>query len=275
MFEQLIPQVVKGAKLVTSFATKNSPTIMTTIAVCSFGGAMYSAVKSVKKVMAIKEEAEEELSKTKKDEDIKKIKRAAAIKVLKIVIVPIIFSLISVSCTIGSNVVNLRRQSALAAAYAISEQTLKDYDQKLEEVLGYKKAEKVREKVAETDMKRHMGERIYECGGDTLFFEPKTGRWFRSTYDKVRLVFTEARASLNGLEEDYITLNNVLENLGLEIADLGNVMGWNQGEDISINLNQTTLYSDKFGHEEPACYMSYSIRPLKNVYGDLDWHSFL
>lgn len=268
MLANLVPSILKGSKVVQSFVIKNSGPILTTVGVASLMAATVSAYKAAVKVKIEKEKAEAKIAIAEDEETIKSIKRAAAIKVAKILVPSIIFTLICGGCIIGNNYIHLRKQATLAAAYAGLEQTLKDYDESLEPVVGKKKAEAVREEVVHKDVERRGGTDpscVWDTGkGTTLFFDSKSGQYIRSSHDAVRLAFSELNNKLNNykVRKDEILLRDIYEGLnmpqGVIRSDLAAAYGYSQGESIGCNLNQTGTSA----WDEPFVYINYHVHLL-------------
>lgn len=273
MFANLVPSILKGSKVVQSFVIKNSGPILTTVGCAALLASTVSMYKAAVKVKVEKEKAEEKIAAAKDEETIKSIKKAAAIKVAKIMLAPVLFALICAGCIISNNYIHLKKQAGLAAAYALSEQTLKDYEDSLEPIVGKKKAEQVREEVAHKDVERNAPkseESVINTGtGNTLFYEPKIGIWLRSNHDAVRLAFSEANNELNNYKchKEELYMCDVYEKMNLpkSICEsaYANAYGYCSGESVGANLNQTGTSP----WNEPYVYINYHAHLLDS--GDI------
>jgi ribosomal protein L18E len=271
MFANLVPSILKGSKVVQSFVVKNSGPILTTLGVCALSATVVSTYKAAVKAHAEIEKMHEELEDPRTDkseENLKKIKRAAAIKVAKIMLVPVLFALTCAGCIIGNNYIHMKKQATLAAAYALAEQNLKDYEDSLEPIVGKKKAEQVKEEIAHKDVERRGSSDpniVWNTGkGDLLFFEPKTGHYIRSSHDSVRLAFEECNNKINNFKNHHEELiaRELFEKLGLPReaidSDIAAAYGYCSGETVGVNLNQTG--TSAWG--EPFVYMNYHMHLL-------------
>lgn len=266
MIASFMPSIVKGSKVVQSFVVKNSATILTTLGVCTLGAAIVSTYKAAisahDEIVKMKKELEDK--RTSQDEEtLKRIKKAAYIKVAKIMIVPILFALMCAGCIVGNNYIHLRKQAALAAAYALSEQTIKDYEESLEPVVGRKKAELIQESVAHKDVARNAStdpSMVWDTGkGDTLFYDPKVGLYFRSNHDSVRLAFSDINNKINNFKNrsEETQLQDIYKGLcypkHVQDCDTATAYGYCSGETVGVNLNVTGTSA----WDEPYIYLSY------------------
>lgn len=268
MFASLVPSVLKGSKIVQSFVIKNSGPILTTIGIGSLVASSVAMYKAAVKVKAEKEKAEQKIAIADSEETIKSIKKAAAIKVAKIMLAPVLFALICGASIIGNNYIHMRRSATLAAAYALSEQTLKDYEESLEPIVGKKKSELVKEEVAHKDVERRAPKdpnAVWETGkGNTLFWDTKSGLFFRSNHDAVRLAFSDANNKINNykVRSDEILLRDIYQALNFPKnvidSDMATAYGYNSGESIGVNLNQTGTSE----WNEPYVYLNYHVHVI-------------
>ena len=266
MFANLMPTVLRGSKVVQSFVVKNSGTILTTLGVCALSATVVStykaAVKAHKEVEKMHKEIEDPKT-DKSEENLKKIKRAAAIKVAKIMAVPILFALMCAGCILGNNYIHLKKQATLAAAYALAEQNLKDYEESLEPIVGKKKSEQVQAEVARKDVERRTTvdkNNVYCTGkGDTLFQESITGFLFRSNHDAVRYAFEKNNNKLNNFKchSEELHVGDIWKDMNLPKnmvdSSVANAYGYCAGESVGVNLNVVTTTP----WDEPVVVMSY------------------
>jgi len=272
MFTNLVPSILKGSKVIQSFVIKNSGPILTTVGVASLLASSVAMYKAAVKVKIEKEKAEEKIAVAPDEETIKQIKRGAAIKVAKIMLAPVLFAGICAFCIISNNYIHLKKQAGLAAAYALSEQTLKDYEDSLEPIVGKKKAEAVREEVAHKDVERNAPkteDAVIDTGkGNTLFYEPKIGIWFRSNHDAVRNAFLSAHNSINDMKvrKEEVRMEKIYKDLNLPKSIQDSVYaqsyGFLEGQSVGCNLNQTGTSP----WDEPYVYVNYH---ALNIDGDM------
>lgn len=211
---------------------KRAPEILTGVGIAGMITTTVFAVKATPKALMLIEEK-------KLDTDVEKLSVVETVKtVWPCYIPPVITGVVSVGCLIGASSVNMRRNAALATAYALSETTLKDYQEKVFETLGEKKAEEVRDAVAKDKLdKKPVDENtiVMTERGNTLMFEPLSGRYFRSDIDIVKRIISELNLLL--VTDDYVSLNDFYCAIGLGETQMGDMLGWNvQSAKIEVHF---------------------------------------
>ena len=152
-----------------------------------------------------------------------------------------------------------KRHAALAAAYGLSEAALKDFQDKLVEVDGEKKLDKVRKAIAKDQVEKHPVENteiVLTGNGETLCYEPLSGRYFKSDIDKIKQAVNRTNSYL--VREGIISLNDFYYELGLDGTSIGRDIGWELSQDDLIDLDFTaTLTSDN----TPCLAIGYRNKP--------------
>lgn len=144
----------------------------------------------------------------------------------------------TITCIFGANALNKRQQAALMSAYALLDQTYKEYKSKVKEVLGEESEQKVEEAIAEEKI-----DDISPAEGKLLFYEPNYGQGFERTMLEVQ--DAEYRLNQKFAVEGEASLNDFFELLGLNKTDTGDLIGWSQ-EMAWDNYNYTWI---EFEHE--------------------------
>ena len=159
-----------------------------------------------------------------------------------------ISTVLSVPCVILGNRISGKRNAALAAAYTVTETALQTYKSKIVEVAGDKTAQKVKESVAqeETNKTYKPSTQIIMTGdGDQLFYEPISGRYFKSNWSKIEKAAYKLNNDCTSQAFDCgsISLNDWFEALGLETTDCGDLLYWSSsalGGNGLIDVSMTT-----------------------------------
>ena len=170
---------------------------------------------------------------------------------------PFLMGAASIACIIGANTVNAKRQAALAAAYSLTETTLKNYQKKVVETIGEKKEEIVRADIAQEQLDRcpaSKNEIIHTDRGSTLCFDAISGRYFMHDIEKIRRVVNDLNHDLMGVM--WVPLNDLYYALGLPGIKLGDELGWTVDELIDIQFS-SKLTDDG----EPCLVMDYDLTP--------------
>lgn len=133
----------------------------------------------------------------------------------------------TIFCMIFANSVNQRRVAALAAAYQMSEATLKEYQEKVIETVGEKQEQAIRDEIAKSRMENDpvTEKHVYSTGdGDHLCYDSWSGRYFRTDINKLKAAVNDLNAVL--LKEGWVSLNDLYDRLGLNGVKKGEDLGW-------------------------------------------------
>jgi hypothetical protein len=130
----------------------------------------------------------------------------------------------TIVCIFGANTLNKRQQAALMSAYALLDNSYKEYKAKVTELYGEDADTEVRKEIA----KDHYEEQKPSTGELQLFYDEFSQRYFESTTEKV----LRAEYDLNRmLAECYgVFLNEWYDLLGIDTVDYGDFLGWSTYE---------------------------------------------
>lgn len=133
----------------------------------------------------------------------------------------------TIACVIGANQIGLRQKAALVGAYALAETAFRDYKDEVIKVLGENKERKVNEAITERKVqeKNPDAQVIIVGGEDQLCFDRYTGRYFRSTAEKIRQAEIDLKSTI--LKDMWCDHNYFYHLLDLEDVVLGDALGWN------------------------------------------------
>lgn len=200
------------------FLKKNASTILT----CAGGAGVIAtsvmAVKATPKALALLENAKEE-----KGENLTKTEK---IKVAGPAYIPaVLIGASTIACIFGANTLNQRQQAALMSAYALLDNSYKDYKKKVEELYGKDVESFVREEIT----KDKYEEDPYPVeDGMQLFYDEFSQRYFNATTEQVLRAEHALNRRMNDAHGAY--LNEFYELLGLEPTDYGEFLGWSRNE---------------------------------------------
>ena len=234
--------------------TKYSPGILTGIGIAGMIGATFMAVKATPKALYLIE--------TKKEEaEVEELTPVETIKTCwKCYIPATLTTVLSAVCLIGASTVSAKRNAALATAYSISEAALREYQEKVVEVIGEKKEKAVRDAVAKDQIERDPVTKsevvIIDSNSNTLCYEPLSGRYFKSTIDKIKKA--EIKLDRQMIQEMYVSLNDFYWEIGLDETDLGDKMGWN----LSKGYMDLSFSSQLADDGTPCAVIVYGIPPV-------------
>lgn len=233
---------------------KNSPAILTGVAAGGLIGTTVMAVKSTPRAMAIIEEAS-------RDENNEKIELDWKEKVglcWKEYIPAAILGGASIACMIGAQSINSRRVAAFSSLYSISSEALKEYKNKVVETIGENKEEKIEDARIKDKIEHNplSGNDVIITGyGNTLCFDEFTGRYFRSDMETIRKTVNDLNEKM--MCDDFVGLNDLYYELGMEQTELGELVGWCSDEG-SFKVSFNSKLAD---NGEPVLVMSFITPP--------------
>lgn len=251
MSKEGLKRTIKSAGRVL---TKYSPGILTGIGITGMIGATFMAVKATPKALYLIEAKKEE-------SEVEELAPVETIKTCwKCYIPATLTTVVSAACLIGASTVSAKRNAALATAYSISEAALREYQEKVVEVVGEKKEKAVRDAVAKNQIERDPVTKsevvIIDSNSNTLCYEPLSGRYFKSTIDKIKKA--EIKLDRQMIQEMYVSLNDFYWEIGLDETDLGDKMGWN----LSKGYMDLSFSSQLADDGTPCAVIVYGIPPV-------------
>lgn len=253
------PNLNKFFKDVRTGISKNSPTILTAVGICGMVSATVLAVKATPKALKKIEIAEEE-----KGEELTPIEKVTV--AWKPYAPAVATSVFSIACLISSNSVHARRNAALATCYKISETALAEYREKVVEAVGEKKERTIRDAVAKDKIEKNPSKDssiIVTGNGDSLMYDPLSGRYFMSSIDKVKRAELELNSRMVNGSEMYMSLNEFYDEIGLHRIDIGENMGWTASERLDIS------FSSQISDEGKPCIVIDHLQPPVYEYRDM------
>lgn len=153
---------------------------------------------------------------------------------------------ITCGAIVMSHRISSKRAVALAAAYAMSEGRLEEYQEKIKEKLGVKKEREVRDEVTQDRINRDYqeGEVIFSpLDGKVLIREEYTGRTFWSSIDEVNKAVNEANHEIN--MSGSIRLSDFYDTLGLPHVSTSDYFGFTHEERLDLEWNTSTTPDGK------------------------------
>ena len=232
-------------KTALAWSKTNSPLVLTAVAV---GGVVSTAILAVK--------AGEDTSAAYEDdfEDIGPITRSEYTKRYWHHYIPPAISVgFTIAAIIAAHKINVRRQATVAAALAISEKGLLDYREKVTELFGREKSERVMTELVKD--KVESGKEIVDerppwdkeerllAPGDQLFIETWGGRAFVASENFVHGAVNHLNRHI--VNHMYASLNEFYGALSLGDVDSGDKVGWNVDNFLEIEpLTEAIVTAD-------------------------------
>ena len=198
------------------YLKRNSSTILTCVGTVGVVATSFMAVKATPKAMKLLQKAEEE-----KGEELTKFEK---VKVAGPAYIPAtIMGVSTIACIAGANVMNKRQQASMASAYALLNNSYKEYKAKVAAMYGEEKEEEIREEIA----KDHYDGKGVTNSNNVLFYDEFSQRYFESTIEKVQKA--EYYLNRDMAMRDYAYLNEFYEWLGIDTIESGWKLGWSIG----------------------------------------------
>lgn len=210
------------------FWHRNASTVLTCLGGAEVVLPSVMSVKATPKVMELLDEAKEE-----KGEELTKWEK------VKIGTKPyspsILTDTATIACIFGSQILNKRQQASLASAYAIVDQSFKDYKNKVKELYGEETHQEIVNSIAiekAEDVYIHSECLCTNCdlsvegniGEPKMFYDEYSNRYFEATIEQV--MAAEYHLNRNYILRGCAVLNELYEFLGLSTTDYGSVVGW-------------------------------------------------
>lgn len=264
----LKPLNLKGAaKSLQKTAIKQAPALLTIMGISCMVSSTVLAVRATPKALMLKEKAEME-----KNGDISAYQEAQTLTPIELVQTcwrcyapAFIAGTIGAACLIGANSVHLRRNAALAAAYALSESSFKEYKDKALEVVGEKKENDIRNAVAQNDVQKNppVESAVIDTGfGSNLCRDPICGRYFRCDIEKLKSSLAELNLKL--VTDGWVSLNDYYDLLNLPECDIGDDLGWSLNENREVVKLRLSAQLAENESQTPCMVVAFQHGPIYN-----------
>lgn len=202
-----------------------SPAILTTLGILGVVGTAATAVKATPKALKLIKIRKEEL-KTDKLEPMELVRVS-----WKCYIPSALIGAGTIACIVGIGIIDRRNQAALASAYAMLNESYKQYRQAAKKVYGDDADNKIHAEMAKDAMVHtsDWGYQVYNMDMDSdseklLFYDLTTKRYFTTTMAAV--LNAEYHINRNLALRGECSLNEWLSFLGLDDVENGDEMGW-------------------------------------------------
>lgn len=257
-------KALKAVDDLKNLTMKHSPEILMGIGITGMLSSTVMAVRATPKALILIEEEKRRinsdiLESTGEVVKIEKLKPSDLVRTTwKCYLPAAITASVSIACLIGASKVNMRRNAALATAYAMSESTLKAYQKKVVEVVGEKKDAVIRDAVAKERVEKHpvkSSEVIITGSGETLCYDVLSGRYFKSDIEKLRRTENELNKRMR--DEIFISLNEFYYEIGLDGIKIGDDVGWN----IDNGYIEMNFSSQLSSEGTPCLVVDYLVAP--------------
>jgi len=247
------------AKNILRGLERESPAILTGLGVTGIATTVILAVRATPKALYLLEE--EKLKRDPKGNTDISLDKLDVVKVTwKCYIPAALVGLGTVTCFIMAHSINMRRNAALAGLFTVSEAALREYQEKVIEVIGRNKEEKIHDALVQDHLDQNpvsKNEVIITGKGEVLFYDSWSGRYFKSDMEKVRKSQNDLNHDLLG-GDMYLSLNSFYDELGIVRIKGGEEIGWTFDEGM-LDIHFTSKITDT---GIPCIVIEYKIKPV-------------
>lgn len=207
-------------RTIGTFWDKNEPEIFTGLGIGSLifstGYGIYITFKTSKLIQKLKTEN-------------KDISKSELFKKVWLYYIPVVLACgLSITSIILGNKAMMKKNAALMAAYTMAESAYREYRDQTLKTVGEVKEQQIREKVVEEKMEKQRGNKdvVISGNGDSLFYEPLSGRYFYSNWNKIQKASNFLNAKAVSSFDGYTSLSDWFDELGLDKTDISDNLGW-------------------------------------------------
>lgn len=232
-----VKNLVKNVK---KFTKKNSPEILVGLGIVGFGYTVYTSITGTVKAVRIVDEKKKELG-------VDHLPAKEIIKSTWKCYIPSTVGFIgTTACIVSGTNIQKKRTAIAAGALDLTQKAFSEYKEKVIETIGEKKEEKIQNEIVEDRIKAHpegSSQVIVTSNGDDLVYDVRSDRYFTSSYDKIKKVENVINRILT--MDDYVSLNQVYDELDLNHTREGDSVGWRsidfgrEGLEIEIGTHLT------------------------------------
>lgn len=253
-------------KTAEKMAVDNSPTLISAFAVT---GTLTTAFLTGKATFKAAEIIAEELTSRDFQElykDIPLTNKEKTKLVWKEYIPPALAVIGTVGCIVTANSISASRMAAMATAYKLSEKHFEEYKDKVIDKLGLKDEQEMRHELNQDQVNRTyrdgqgddfvaLGRPGLGVGGNTLFLEKWTGRYFWSDMETVKGAMNTINYRM--IHDQYATLSDFYDEIGVKNTQESGEIGWSVEDPMDLHFD--TVMAD--GGKIPCIVMEYHNRP--------------
>lgn len=169
----------------------------------------------------------------------------------------------SIACLIGAKTVTGRRNAALATAYSLAENSLREYKAKVIETIGEEQEAEIQKKVwrerAEKSTPPETQDAVCADGfHHELCYDAMFGRYFYSDRAEIERAANNKNRDMTYGSEPYVSLNDFYGDLNVSPVEIGDMVGWNIARGFIKPVFDSMLMD---GHK-PILVLSYEKPPV-------------
>lgn len=225
-----------------NFMSDNAPAILTAFGAVGVVGTAVLTGKATFEAADRIREVEAERDEAMQVQPDPLMSRSEKVKLVWPLYIPAVTSgAVSVAAIVMSNRISSKRAAVLAAAYALNQDKLEEYQDKVKEKLGVKKEKETRDEIAQDRINREYGnsEVVFSPNeGKVLMREDYTGRFFWGTIESVNKAVNECNHLIN--TEGSVRISDFYDCLGLSHVSTSDYFGWTREERLEVDWSTCT-----------------------------------
>lgn len=233
------------------FVNENAPAILTAFGAIGVVGTAVLTGKASYEACNVIGEAQYEHNQEEKSHDFTNMEKAKLVWTLYIPAVTT--GTVSIAAIVMSHRISSKRIAVLAAAYAMSEDKRKEYEEKIREKFGIKKEGEARDEMAQARVTQDFADGEPQAlftpmDGLVLIKEEYTRTYFWSTLEKVNQAVNMVNAEMNAEtdpKKKFATMDDFYKKLGLENTSMSHAFGWTAEDYLSIEWHTCTTPDGK------------------------------
>lgn len=164
------------------------------------------------------------------------------------------------ACIVCANNLNMRRTAALASAYSIVQEGMREYKGKVLETIGEKKEQKIRDDIGADRLKKNPPTDILliEKSG-VLCMDMHTGRYFKGSLEELKKAENDTNYQI--LHNDYASVSDYWDRIGLPKTAESDEIGWNTDARLEVEYGSTIAEDGT-----PCITINFRTIPIRGYY---------
>lgn len=156
---------------------------------------------------------------------------------------------LSCGAIVMSHRISSKRAAVLAAAYALNESKLEEYQEKVKEKFGIKKEKETRDEIAQDKVTHDVetgAAKLYDTSGGKVWLKDEyTGRYFQGSIEDINRAVNEINREVINSMSSSVTLSAFYDLIELEHVSTSDHFGWNTNELCEIEWSTCTTPDGK------------------------------
>lgn len=249
------------SRRVAEAAVKNSPHVLTAIGVVGTATTAYLSGKAAwqaSDIIRLKEADDEQRGVMVPSP--KELLKQRIELVFPLFVPPILVGAATMACIIGADRVSASRAAAIATGYTILERNFSDHKAKVLETIGERKAEGIRDAVAQDRITKVEEDtyiddaRLTGLQEGELCYDMFLDRFFRSSVELMKAA--ENDTNFRVIHDGTATLADFYRDLGLEVPPVAERLGWNSDRKMEVRIGGAEM------HGKAVLTMDFRDEPL-------------